>query len=311
MKMGAGLLCLFTACNWTSRADQFTINEGDIEMVNIRNFPRETLIGGDVADPSAYPANFYTSQGNSRCSGTILGNKVLSTAAHCVGNGRTATLNYNGETFTGTCTHHPDYRGNSTADWALCVLSKELPVLPYEKMIPDVSVIKVNDEVELTGFGCTDSSGNGGNDGKFRVGKAKVNRIPAGSSHDIITVGAALCFGDSGGSPYYYVGAERWQFGNNSRGDIRTTSYLSSFTPTMQTWARQWATEKAVKICGMHPDATGCRNAEPPPPPSPCKLAYTKLGKCLFEGEARSQTQLCRDNYATLFACLEEAERSE
>src|SRR6056300_1764505 len=67
------------------------------------------LIGGKPADMSKFPATFYTSQGNARCTGTIVGPKALLLAAHCVGNGKQSILVSNGVTYTGVCTHHPKY----------------------------------------------------------------------------------------------------------------------------------------------------------------------------------------------------------
>jgi len=271
------------------------------------------LIGGADANPANYPANFYTNQGGSRCSGTIIGERVLSSAAHCVDNGGKATLKFRGVSFTGTCTHHPDYKNNKTADWALCVLDQTIAGFKFEKILTDLSVIKVGSTVELTGYGCTQEGGSGGNDGKFRIGRIKVKRLPSGNNNDTVTEGdVALCYGDSGGSAYYYANNDRYMFANNSRGDIKRVSYLSSFTGSFKSWASVWAAQKDVKICGLHADAEGCRltssplpsslpeSSKSPTPPAPsarpplpssvppipeglsCKQAFSQIWSCLF-----------------------------
>ncbi len=293
-------------------------NDGDIEFVSVSDaqtlpyFPGQPLIGGTEQKPEEYPANFYTAQGNSRCSATMIGDRVLLLAAHCVGNGATAKLTYKGQPYVGTCSHHPGYRNNVTTDYAICMVDKSLPDMVHENILMDQSKLKVGMEITLTGFGCINPGGGGGNDQKFRVGKAPITSMPSGSDNDIVTKGtSALCFGDSGSGAYYYEGDSRWDVSVNSRGDIRTTSYLSSFTPLFQTWAKTWAESKGLKICGMHADAKSCRGASAPPPPTPCKIAHEALGQCIFAGVAVLKLEECQKHYATLFACLEEAARVE
>lgn len=325
MRLSLAILCLLLSCqgNEVQNGSPKIVpdrNESDLAMIAGTDLAiptvddsaqQKTLIGGTVADIKNYPANFYTSQGNSKCSGTLIGERVLSTAAHCVGNGKTAQLAYNGVTYSGVCTHHPDYKTNDTADWALCVMDKPVPVVAYENVIPDIALLKVGDTVELTGFGCTNPDGSGGNDGSFRFGRVAIKDLPSGTNHDVHTVGSvALCFGDSGGSAYFYQGENRYQFANNSRGDIHKESWLSSFTINFKTWATKWQADKSVDICGMSALAKGCRGTKPPEPPSLCAEAYKTFGDCIG-GLAQTQRDVCRKIYGTLFACLEEAERAE
>src|SRR5690606_31297364 len=88
------------------------------------------LIGGTVADPNDWPASPWV--GN--CSSTLIGERVLLTAAHCVSNGGTKTFNIGSTRYTGTCTHHGSYRSNSTADWALCLLTTSVTGVPLETL---------------------------------------------------------------------------------------------------------------------------------------------------------------------------------
>lgn len=251
----------------------------------------ERLINGTPADPKDFPASVYASMQSSRCTATVVGEKVLLIAAHCVSNGGTATFNVGPNNYSSKCTHAPDYdfqswsrhreailvgnpqmaiseERNATADWSLCVTTKTVTGIAYEMVNQEPNTHAIGDELLLTGYGCVQPGGGGGNDGTYRTGKAKVTGLPSGSSNDIITKGgAALCFGDSGGPAFKVEGDKRWVVSVNSRGDIKTTSYLSSTsTPASKKFFADWATKNAVKICGVHADAVGCRSAQPPLP---------------------------------------------
>lgn len=234
--------------------------------------PGTTLIGGTPADPADWPAEFYSQQGNARCTSTVAGPQAMLTAAHCVSNGSWAKISHRGKVYQSTCYHHPDYKGNKTADWAICKISQAMPALPYENINTNPDLVTVGNKVLLTGYGCTKPGGGGGNDGVYRIGWAKVARVPFGSNHDIVTNnGAALCFGDSGGPAFFYTDKDnRYQISINSRGNISTTSYLSSIAskPFLE-WARTKAGELGIKICGIHADAEGCRTVAPRPDPNP------------------------------------------
>jgi hypothetical protein len=311
------------------------VNTGNVELQDVATVVNDSnsdadggfgmkLIGGTPADPKEWPASFTTSQGNSRCTGTVIGPRTLQLAAHCVGNGMMATLKYGANTYSGKCTHSPKYRSDATADYALCYLSQEIDLPWYEGILPGGSKIVVGSEIVLAGMGCTQPGGGGGNDNVFRVGKAPVTRVPT-SDNDIVTSGSsALCFGDSGGSAFWKdeKGVLRI-VGINSRGDIRKVSYLSAvYTVDAKSFYSKWATDNNASICGLDADAKKCRGEEavpppPPPPPSPvpewCKESVKMLDQCLH-GEPRlalSKPEECRDNYAKLYACVVASEREE
>lgn len=250
-----------------------------------------TLINGRPARAGEYPATVYSRQGGARCTATLIGERVLLHAAHCMNNNGAATFTIGGKQYASVCTHHPSYRRNSTADWALCLVSQPVSGVVFEKLAS--KGLSKGDQVRLTGYGCTRPGGGGGNDGILRVGDTNVVQIPSGTNYDTVTrQGSALCFGDSGGPAFIYRDGGREVFGVNSRGDIRTTSYLSStYVGQFQSFAKDWAASKNVKICGVHTDAANCRGGsqpdpepEPEPEPQPemsCWTAYERLGFCM------------------------------
>ena len=230
-----------------------------------------TLINGEPVDPKDMPASVYASSGSSSCSSTVVGEKTLLSAAHCMNNGGTVSFKLGGKTYKGSCTHHPDYKRNQTADWALCELDKPVTGIKFESLLIDAFKIHKGEKVMLSGFGCVRPGGGGGNDGVLRRGTAEVTRLPSGTNYDVVTVGgAALCYGDSGGAAYFVQteSGYRWIFGVNSRGDIRETSYLPAvFSENFKTWAKKWESDRAQKICGLNPEAKDCRDTTCQPQP--------------------------------------------
>lgn len=221
------------------------------------------LIGARPADPKKFQASLYALSSEGACTSTLVGRGVLLTAAHCVADGGTIGITLRSTTWEGVCTHAPGYATNDTADWALCSIQAGGPTVPYERLSTDPKLLRLGDAIQLTGFGCTQQGGGGGNDGIYRVGEAPVRRLPDGNDNDVITTaGTALCFGDSGGPAFRYTmpgDSRRTLVGVNSRGNIRDTSYLSS-TSTKQAvdFFMTWANQHNLKICGLHANAEGC-----------------------------------------------------
>lgn len=228
------------------------------------------LIGGKAADPEDWPASVYAKAGNSACSATLVGDRVLLVASHCVSNGGSMTFTAHANSYKAACTHHPEYKKNATADWTLCLVDRPVTGVAFENLGIRQNV-EMGQNLTLTGYGCIKPGGGGGNDGIFRVGTATVKGLPSGPTYDIVTKGgAALCFGDSGGAAYLVDSdGKRVIVGVNSRGDISSMSYLPAIASVrFWDWATDWAKNtQNVKLCGIHSEATGCRTPSPGPMP--------------------------------------------
>lgn len=219
------------------------------------------LIGGGPAKEGEFPSSVYVSLDGARCSGTVVGPTALLLAAHCIGKSKAASFQLSGVKYQGRCTVHKGWANNETADWALCKMNKEIEGISFEKVNTDPSAVAVGDTVTLTGYGCTvPGRGTGGNDGIYRVGEAKVTKTPKGKNYDVITdKGAALCFGDSGGPAFKTMpDGTRVLFGVNSRGNIRTTSYLSAVhVEEAVNFMKAWSEKQNSPICGITIDGCG------------------------------------------------------
>lgn len=321
------LLLCFVGCQ--KAASQNDVGEPasiELEPLPQPNYADEiypTLIGGTPADPKDFPASVYASMSGARCTATVVAPRVLLIAAHCVGNGGTASFKLvTGKSYTSRCEHHPDYNRDSTADFALCLVSEPVTDTLFETLNTDPSVPKVGDRVQMTGYGCTQPGGTGGNDGTYRVGFTNVISMHQGNQ-DIVTRGngVAACYGDSGGPTFFYsdeANKIRVQIAVTSRGNIRDTSYLVSLTGgKFLPWLKSVAAKWSQPVCGLDGFMTGCRGEKKAPPgpqlPEHCLASFKLFDECLFgtPRKAQKEAALCQKTYAELFACEEAAELTE
>mgnify|MGYP001582717257 FL=1 len=246
----------------------------------------QTLIGGTPANPAAWPASVYAKAGGAACSAAVVADQTVLIAAHCVDDQKSITFSVGPNQYAAKCTHSPDYRGDSTADWALCKVTKKVVGVPYESLVTDGGWCAKGKKVRLTGYGCVKEGGGGGNDGVYRIGQSDVTTCPSRNNDTVTKGGAALCFGDSGGPAFVeFADGSRQLFGVNSRGDIKETSYLSSvWTAKAKSFFAGWQATNNQVLCGW-PGATGCRGGTnppppppPPPPPKPTLCAAEKVG---------------------------------
>lgn len=239
---------------------QYTLGEKTYKVSEVLNGESPVLIGGVIADPAEFKASPWV--GN--CTSALVGERVLFTAAHCVSNGGSKSFSIGTTRYTAKCTHHPEYRGNSTADFAVCLTDKIVEGdLQFEVVASKIDYA-LGLQLLLSGSGC--QKWGGGLDGKYRIGRAKITKLPSGSNYDTVTQGdVALCSGDSGGPAWFvYPDGSRKLVGVNSRSNTTTTSYLSSHaTVTAQNFYKSWAAGNGSKICGIHQDAARCRDAKP------------------------------------------------
>src|SRR5262249_9730269 len=71
------------------------------------------ILNGRPAERSAWPVTLQFQSAGAYCTGTIVGDQVLLTAAHCVDNGAKARVLFNNAWTDVTCVHHSSYKGPS------------------------------------------------------------------------------------------------------------------------------------------------------------------------------------------------------
>lgn len=219
------------------------------------------VIGGIPASALNWPATRIFRSDGGGCTSTIVGVNTILTAAHCVDDGSSGTVRVRSTNYRVNCTHHPVYSANYTLDFALCYSDSDFKNVTFENINTSIAYPRRDDAIILLGYGCLEDGGFDKSFGSLFIGPAIVASTPSGNNAYIVTNDvASVCYGDSGGAAYSVTPNTRFIVGVNSRGDIKTVSYLSS-TSTVEfvDWALNWADANQTTICGVHPDATGCR----------------------------------------------------
>lgn len=251
-------------------------NAGGISFQSVGELAQEAtgprLGNAEVADPTEWRASFYSKSAGHGCTSTLIGPQTLLTAAHCVGAGQDASIKVEGAPYVGTCTHHPDYPQDPSADYALCRMTQPVPGVPYESINTNPKALKVGMYIRLSGYGCISISGTGPIDDVYRVGNSPITALPGELPHEpnsIITTAtvvedAILCRGDSGGPAFIEsdMSSARVVASVNSRvSPVQRRSYMSSLTSDKaMAWFKRWS-DAAVeqRICGLPDAPDGCR----------------------------------------------------
>lgn len=253
-----------------SRVEEFEASEGIriLECSRHDDLIVPTLINGKEVDREDWLD--VVRIGNRSCTGTLVGDRVVISAAHCGRNNSRSNVEiYKRETIPARIVHHPRYNNRSNHD--LCVLILDRPVADGSIKFATVGVnhnFQNGQDVDIAGYGCTRQGGGGGNDGILRWGESKVTGF---TGTDVVTSwrrgGAALCFGDSGG-PMFADGSpsgNRTLIAVNSKGNIRDTNYnMRLDLDTSKEFLTDIANRFDVEIQGIT-----TQPEEPDDPPSP------------------------------------------
>jgi len=229
------------------------------------------VVGGTRQETVAWPATLKFFQTvNSRsfaCTATIIGPRVVLTAAHCISHEAIAKIQLpTGEALI-TCHHHPYYDGVLGADLALCLAAADIPTNAlHERIDLNVASVRRNTNLFLLGYGCrkeVDST----TSGILYGGISPVRDMPLEDFDHYRTFGGvSICPGDSGGAAYSLTDeslptGRRSIIGVNS-GYLagQSTSYLTPLSrPLLATFIRDWAARNGVAICGVTPGTANCR----------------------------------------------------
>lgn len=278
---------------------------GDIEFkaaLDLHQQPgagQAQLRGGMLASSTEWPASLYvtfpTPDGTAACTAALIGPQVMLTAAHCVPVSGNVRFRYEreAEPYVTSCTQHPRYAQDASADFALCKVQRPFNAptgFLFETVDTSGMGALVGSKLLLTGYGCvSDIVANDTIDGKYRIGSNTVTETSASSErrrgaryysgreeNNLFTADdpqvANLCPGDSGGpafreNPGGTSITSRSIIGVNSRvfyKDYTRSSYGSSLVsatggPDFGTWASSWTASEQLAACGLAGSVPNCR----------------------------------------------------
>ncbi len=221
--------------------------------------------------------------GATRCGATIVGPRVVLTAASCIADGSIGTLRLDGVSIDVECRHAAAYANDKSADFALCSAHEQIPGGFYQRIDFDPARMAAGAQVILSGHGCQYPGGVDGSFGALGVGSAMVSSAASGDASMLVIGGVALCSGDAGSGAYSLrEDGSRVLIGVGSRSDGVQRSWIAAIaSPAFLGWARPWARARGVAVCGLEPDGTGCQlvpedeNQVAAPPASNAESVFT------------------------------------
>lgn len=227
------------------------------------------IVGGEPIAPSSAvgSATIVISTGLGQCSATVIGPRVVLTGAHCIERSSEARIVSGNASIRLTCTPHPNYPTNVSADFALCMAEDDLPTAAVAQVNADPGRLTTGKRVTLVGFGCRDANGIS-KLGLLSQGTAVITTVPQQSTNlnDPLytsTKGATSCFGDGGGGLFDLSAGDQARpllIGVQSRSDLSQVLFAATVgTPAFLNWAGVWSNANGRLICGIDNEEAACK----------------------------------------------------
>jgi hypothetical protein len=236
---------------------------------------RSSVDGGTRQTPATWPATLkFNFVDQFVCTSTIIGERSIITAAHCLKDGASANIRFpkDGVSVTLRCDHHPAYqRTGLVNDIALCLSDGALPTrFQYENLDMRKERLAVKADLFLLGYGCRNVQdvGDPTRIGQLYGGLSKIDKMPSTANDHLETQGGVvICPGDSGGAAYVLASTEPGKEGgpraivgiNSGYFAEPRVSAISTFGEAAIEFVRKWSADHNAAICGVNDSASNCR----------------------------------------------------
>lgn len=238
------------------------------------------IINGTPADPAKFKEVVrFPGTGGGSCTGTLVGPRVLVTAAHCAPNGSIVKFVVGGKEYSAKLTrstHFPATEHNL----AVGLVDKEVSGVEFANIGGKSSV---GLEMAIFGYGCTSGGATTGSDALL-YGKTIMREVQAHQVKSKADKGAVICFGDAGGPAYVFEGNKKLLIGVNSHGNqIDENSTTRTDISESDNLFRTFITaNNNVEICGVNKNCTSSVTPTPTPTPAPqCNVSVTPQSSTL------------------------------
>jgi hypothetical protein len=223
----------------------------------------------EQSNPRDWPATFYMESETKICTSTVVGPRVIITAAHCItadpsSKGTPGTVESGSDSINVHCLRDPAYSANSSLksqDIAVCTVDsdehRDIPIPyggGYERVSFNSTLLAPRQAVRLIGYGCRMLLG-GGPEGELWDGVSyrQADSSSTGSGAIELRRGAAACFGDSGGATYLETDSlRRLIVGVVVKSDLIDQTYLAPIGPDKKNGFFNEKTADLL-VCGRDP----------------------------------------------------------
>lgn len=243
--------------------------------------PREpmTIIGGEFVEPGEFPEVVALLSANFTCTGTVVGPRLILTAAHCFDGGQYVVhigdeVDAEAEAIAAQTGSHPDFvpipLNQDIFDYGYLVTTTDLPP-PYAVPLTSEDewreVMQWGTDIEIVGFGVDPATGESGR-------KQKISLEINGFSDEGLEFyaggdGRDSCRGDSGGPVFATLAdGSRRLVGIISRGsDMCGKRGVYAVPHAGLCWVRD---ETGEDLTGQCPTCDCIDTTPPPKPPEGC-----------------------------------------